>query len=133
MSAPDFAAMTGAQLVDAYNSLAGLLNKPTRTSKFSDKEEGIARCREMQAQVEAMVPEPTAEPKKPRVSHSKVIRLLVSKNPRREGSDAHAHFEKMRGGITVGEYLAKFDKAQRSVARRWLSNTVNDGFAKLLG
>lgn len=64
---------------------------------------------------------------------SKVIRTLVDANPRRAGSEAHKYFEAMKGGITVGEYLVKFDKADHRRAAQWLWNTVNDGFVKLLG
>lgn len=128
----DFSAMSGQQLLDAHNSLAGLLGRPTKRAKFQSKPEGVRRCQELQAQVDQMTPAPTATPRK-RASHDKVIRLEVTENPRREGSDAAAHFEKMRGGITVGEYLSKFPKPERAVAQRWLTNTVRDGFAKLLG
>lgn len=63
----------------------------------------------------------------------RVIRTLVDANPRRPGSEAHKYFEAMKGGITVGEYLAKFDKSDHRRAAQWLWNTVNDGFIKLLG
>ena len=77
------------------------------------------------------------QPSLPNASKSRradrVIRILVDANPRRAGSEAHRHFEAMRGGITVGEYLAKFENGDRKKAAQWLWNTVDDGFVKLLG
>jgi hypothetical protein len=72
--------------------------------------------------------------KAPASDDDRVIKLLTEgeANPRREGSDGGAHFEKMRGGVTVAAYLAKFPKEKRRVARHWLRNTVNDGYAKLV-
>lgn len=64
----------------------------------------------------------------------RVIRLQSKQNPRRKGTDAHEHFERMKGGPTISEYLAKFkgDEAKKT-ARAWLQNTVRDGHAVLLG
>lgn len=63
----------------------------------------------------------------------RVIRLLVAANPRRPGTEAHKYFEAMKGGATVGEYLAKFPEAEHRKAAQWLWNTCRDNFAKLLG
>jgi hypothetical protein len=62
-----------------------------------------------------------------------VIRLLKDVNPRRQGTHAHAHYEKMKGGITVDAYLKKFKPEERKNARQWLTNTIRDGHAKALG
>jgi hypothetical protein len=62
----------------------------------------------------------------------RIVRVLCA-NPRQRGTPVHAAFEKMLGGPTVGEYLAKFNKSDRGKAVRWLSNAVRDGFVKLLG
>lgn len=67
-----------------------------------------------------------------RLRDEQVIRLKGD-NPRREGTDAHKHFEKMKGGITVGAYLKKFPEADRRTARQWLSNTIKSGHATLAG
>ncbi|RPH72760.1 MAG: hypothetical protein EHM78_02320 [Myxococcaceae bacterium] len=68
-----------------------------------------------------------------RTRDEQVIRLKADENPRREGTDAHAHYEKMRGGISIGKYLAKFPTAERRNARQWLTNTVRDGHISLVG
>lgn len=62
-----------------------------------------------------------------------VIRITVDENPRRTGSEAHKHFEAMKGGITIRDYLAKFPEEERRVARQWLYNTIKDGYAKTYG
>lgn len=54
-------------------------------------------------------------------------------NPRKVGSNSHAYFEAMKGGITIREYLAKFTAADQRTARQWLWNTIQDGYAKTLG
>lgn len=59
------------------------------------------------------------------------IKMLVSDNPRRPGSDAHKHFTRMAASTTVGQYLGKFKVEERRKASQWLSNTVKDGFAKV--
>jgi hypothetical protein len=63
----------------------------------------------------------------------KIVRILVAANPRRPGTDAHKYFEAMKGGPTVGEYLAKFPEAEQRKAAQWLWNTCRDNFVKLLG
>jgi hypothetical protein len=54
-------------------------------------------------------------------------------NPRRPGTAAHDHLEKMKGGITIREYLAKFTADEQRTARQWLWNTIKDGHVKTLG
>ncbi len=54
-------------------------------------------------------------------------------NPRRAGTDAHRHFENMKGGATIREYLAKYPEGEHRQARQWLYNTVRDGYVKTLG
>ncbi len=55
------------------------------------------------------------------------IKILTEgkKNPRREGSDAHAHFEAMKKHSKVSDYLDSFK--DRKKASQWLWNTVRDG------
>lgn len=65
-----------------------------------------------------------------------VIRITVPEgvtNPYREGSDAAKHFEAMKGGVTVREYLSKFTEDEQRTARQWLWNTTHRGYAKTLG
>jgi hypothetical protein len=59
------------------------------------------------------------------------IKLLVKENPRRPGTHAHAHFEAMRKYPNIEDCLARFE--DRVTARRWLYNTVKDGYAKVTG
>lgn len=67
----------------------------------------------------------------------RVIRLFAVKgktdNPRRPGTAAHLHYEHMRGGVTVAEYLATFPPEERKTALQWLSNTIRDKHAELVG
>lgn len=63
----------------------------------------------------------------------RVIRITCAANPRRPGTDSHRYFEAMKGGPTVGQYLAQFPEAERRKAAQWLYNTCTDGFARLLG
>lgn len=76
------------------------------------------------------------EPKNVRARQAEVvIRILTpdGANPRREETAAYDHFEKMRGGITVREYLSRFSEKDQRVARQWLWNTIKDGHVKTLG
>ena len=51
------------------------------------------------------------------------IVLLVSKHPGKAGSKGATHFEAMRGGLTVDQYLDKFSVGKsRETARQWLNN-----------
>ncbi len=64
-----------------------------------------------------------------------VIHVLTESraNPRRAGTDAHAHFEIMKKSKTVGAYLAQFAKGdERGNASQWLWNTVRDGWVELV-
>jgi hypothetical protein len=46
-------------------------------------------------------------PKRSEVPDESKLKILVEKNPRREGTEPHAHFEKYRDGMTVGELLGE--------------------------
>jgi hypothetical protein len=141
--------MTGAELLAHYNELS-----PTkRRAKFDSKEEAVRRIRALEPKaadkpkpVEAKAPEkPPAPPKKPKEEPSlgeskhkvkdgtQVLRVMADQNPRREGTEAHRHFEAMKGSITVEQYLEKFAEGDRRTARQWLYNTVKDGHVKLVG
>ena len=61
------------------------------------------------------------------------IKLLVKENPRRPGTHAHRHFEVMQKYPSLERYLAQFPERERPVARRWLYNTIRDGYAKITG
>jgi hypothetical protein len=68
-----------------------------------------------------------------------IIRIMAPEgagpnwNPYRMGSKARDHLERMKGGITVRDYLAKFTEEEHKVARQWLWNTIRRGYAKTLG
>lgn len=139
-------AMTPKQLLTEYNRVS-----PTkRRMVFRSTAEAINRITVLQAP--APVPAAAAkktkakkpakavkakvEPKNVRARMADVVIRIMTEggaNPRREGSAAHAHFEKMKGGITVRDYLAKFDPADQRTARQWLWNTIQDGHVKTLG
>ena len=68
-----------------------------------------------------------------RLRDEQVIRLKVTENPRRPGTDVFRHFEAMKGSVTVGTYLSKFKVGDRWTARQWLHNTIADGLATVLG
>lgn len=148
---PEFGSMTGAQLLAAYNELS----VTKRKAKFSDRSQGVSACERAWTAKHGAAPAPAAkaaEDKEKNVAKAAKdlrarangpdegtrskrllmkIKLLAAKNPRREGTDAHRHFEAMRGGVTVGAYLEKFKPADRRTAAQWLSNTVRDGHAKV--
>ncbi len=124
-SKPDFSKMTGQELLDAYNNMSAT----KRRAKFQNKEEGVARCEE--AWVRYSKEEgaaPVAKAKEAKPAHGR-IKLLVKDNPRREGTDAHRHFEAMRQHPRVEDYLASFE--DRRTAQRWLYNTRRDGYVEV--
>lgn len=61
------------------------------------------------------------------------IRIMRDENPYKRNSAAHRHFEYMRGGCTVRQYLAKFTDAEHRTARQWLWNAIDAGHVKILG
>jgi hypothetical protein len=137
MTKPEYNKMTGQQLLDAYNAMAG---KP-RKSKFHTREDGVAACDQLWA-----LRKPVAEiPKKAEAKKDNGVKksnggsaklalkitLVTPVNPRRDNTDAFRHFEAMRGDITVGDYLAKFKPEDRRKAAQWLSNTVRDKFVRV--
>lgn len=75
---------------------------------------------------------PRAEGKARSAKLAMRITIVTQKNPRREGTDAHRHYEAMRGGPTVSEYLERFSPEDRRTAAQWLSNTVRDGHVKVV-
>lgn len=102
--------------------------KPAKVAK-SRAPQVESRKRNVTARKEAAKskgPEPVRGVK----NDERVIKLLVGAYPHREGTNKQAHFEKMRGGITVAKYLAKFTDDARGVARHWLYNIIKDGLAE---
>lgn len=118
--------LSDAELLAEYN-----LRSPTRRrARFKTREEAIERINAL-APVASPQQKPKREPKnvRARMANLKIV-LLVEENPRRPDTAAHKHFEKMRGNITIRQYLAKFDEADQRVARQWLWNTLQDGYIK---
>lgn len=70
-----------------------------------------------------------------RISGKLVDAAVISvqkSNPRKEGSAGYKHYEQMRGGVTVREYVGRFrSEKDKKTARQWLSNTIRDGYATL--
>ena len=133
MTTGNFDNLTGAELLDAYNTLCGLTGDPPRKAKFHDREQGIARCEALQAKLPQ--PPPTKAPpvvERPSLARlAKRIRLQGGDNPHREGTRAHKYFEAMRGGPTIGEYLDKFE--DRDDANLYLWTECRNGRAEVLG
>lgn len=121
--------MSGPQLLVAYNQLV----LSPRKAKFKDLKEGVARCERAYEEWAAKHRKVAEPPKKISASDGRVIRLTSEENPRKPNTDAHRHWEAMKGSPTVAQYLDKFEADQRRRARQWLSNTIRDGHAKLLG
>jgi hypothetical protein len=123
---PDFSKMTGQELLEAYNGMS----TAKRKAKFQNKEEGVQRCEEAwvrYSKEEAAAHVAKAKEAKPAQGR---IKLLVKDNPRREGTDAHAHFEAMRLHPRVEDYLSSFE--DRRTAQRWLYNTRRDGYVEVV-
>jgi len=64
---------------------------------------------------------------------SGVIRIIADANPHKEGSLDHEAFEKMRGGVTVLEYLSRFTAPEQQKARQRLYNAESKGTVKVIG
>jgi hypothetical protein len=144
---PEYNTMTGQQLLAAYNAMAG----QPRKSKFHTREDGVVACEKLWAEKKPVEEVKAKEVKAKKNGNGKAkgdnkspdkssrldlkITLLVDDNPRRVSpngpSDAHRHFEAMRGGITIREYLAKFKPEDRRKAGQWLSNTKRDKFVRV--
>lgn len=128
----NFEQLTGPQLLDAYNAMAGTIGHRPRTCRFRSREEGIRLCRAIHKRVPVLPLASAGDNPKEVISDGRVIHLLVTSNPRREGTAAHGYFEKLVNGETVGQYLSKFqtDKERRD-ARQWLGYSRNQGYIKL--
>jgi len=157
---PEYNTMTGQQLLAAYNAMAGQPRKSkfhTREDGVVACEKLWAEKKPAKVKVTSHpVANPdnvklTFEPEAKKNGNGKAkgdgkapkkssrldlkITLLVEDNPRRVSpngpTDAHKHFEAMRGGITIREYLAKFKPEDRRKAGQWLSNTKRDKFVRV--
>lgn len=148
-SKPDFKNMSGQELLDAWNAMAAT----PRKSRFHSIHEGIIACEDawknsqhaaavaarqisehpedrQEAPRSALVKKPVKE-KQPSRLQMRISRV-TRQNPRRPGTAAHAHFEEMTDGRTVGEYLEQFAPEDRRTAAQWLGNTVRDGHVKVV-
>jgi len=100
------------------------------------KAKKAAKPRAAKAKASKAVKAKAAKPStKRRRKATDLIHVLTESraNPRRAGTDAHAHFEVMKKSKTVGAYLAQFAKGdERDVASQWLWNTVRDGWVELV-
>ena len=65
------------------------------------------------------------------VAKGRVIRIKAADAPYKEGTRAREHFDAMKGGVTVAEYLDKFEN--RKNASQWLGNMVRAKHVELLG
>jgi hypothetical protein len=137
---------TDLQLLEEYNKFS-----PTkRRARFKTKELAIKSILQAKAMVDAAPPARAKKAAK-RVAGLKrspknvrarmaglVIQIVTQVNPYRDADDstgrkeskAHAHYEKMRGGITVLDYLAKFTEQDQKNARQYLWNAIQDGHVK---
>lgn len=139
------AGWTDLQLLAEYNKFS-----PTkRRARFKTKDMAIksieqARSAQLHPNLEQPTPARPAKPKKipgqkrspknvrARMAGLKII-ILTEENPYRgeddaglrRASKAWEHYEKMRGGITVLEYLAKFTEQDQKNARQYLWNAIN--------
>ena len=150
------ASMSLAALLAVYNRFA-----PTRrNSDFKNKQEALRRIAEVAPPEEVTPPEVAPEtsvveeatapvveevtapmlltvgrdPKdvKGRGIDAK-IRLLVDAYPRKTGTDAHRHFELMKDGATIREYMANFvpGSIDAQSARQWIFNHRRSNFIGL--
>jgi hypothetical protein len=134
----DLTTLSGAELLALYN-----LHSPTkRKAKFQTKDEAIARVKSVlpaaKPAKEPKADKPAKAAKAPKTTkasgkNAKVIRIKTAdgENPRRPGTDAFTHFEKMKGGVDIETYLSAFE--DRRKARQWLWNTIRDGHVEVLG
>jgi hypothetical protein len=103
-------ALTVGQMVTVYNALE---EKPI--TKFENKTKGATR---LFSAILAKFPKVKKEkaPGTRAQNREKVIRILVSDNPRREGTAGYRSFALIKDGMTVGAYL---EAGGRMVDLRW--------------
>lgn len=67
-------------------------------------------------------------PNRKDVPDDATLKILVDKNPRREGTQPHAHFEKYQDGMTVGDLLSE------SIGGEWvhLQADVERGYVDIV-
>lgn len=75
--------------------------------------------------------QPEAQEQETKGGNGKVIRIKVKDSPYKEGTRAREHFDAMKGGVTVAQYLDKFEN--RKNASQWLGNMVRAQHVELLG
>lgn len=128
----DFSLLSGPELLDAYNSMAGVANRRPRTARFSSRAEGIRRCEELSRLV-PMVALKGESPDQRRETEDRIIKMLADSNPRRVGTFAYRAFEAMMQSQTIGGYLALFaDGQERLDAMQWLNKSRQQGYLRLL-
>lgn len=118
--------MNGQELLSAYNVLTMKLGLPPRKSKFQTKSDGVERCTELAAKIQPEAPKKNGKFERAQ-GHWKIT-TLPTDNPHRQGTDAHAHFELMRGEPTRDEYLAKFDPKDQRKAMLWIGNELKANY-----
>jgi hypothetical protein len=113
---PDFASMSLAELLAAYNETA--INK--RKAAWPNKEEGIRRAELEWTRHQAAVNNPPM-PKVRRTRNDWPLKV-TGDNPHRLGSRAHLFFEAMKESPTIGDYMRRYSTAEDvRDARIWLN------------
>lgn len=113
----------------------GVADKPTKPAKVAAKASAKSEKKSKSAKPAKAAKAKVAKPAKanggarsPKRSLEAKIVILAPQNPRREGSNAFAHFAKMQKSKTVADYLGKFEEGdERRIASQWLWNTKRDG------
>lgn len=124
---PNYAAMTLDEQLAAYNEMS----ETKRKSKFKNAAAGAAA---LEAEWNRLNPTKEAGSGRTPKDAAKKIKVVTAENPRRKDSAAHGYYEALRGGGTVGEYLAKYpDPTLARDARLWLNYNVRDGHVELIG
>jgi len=104
-SQEDLEGVSTPALVQTYNELAGKDIK-----KFQDRATAVSRVWGLIGEVDAApekVPTSGSTGRKSAINKQARVRLQVSGNPKRPDSQAAAHWEKYRDGITVAELQRK--------------------------
>lgn len=128
----DFTRLSGPELLDAYNSMAGIVGRRARLARFRSREEGVRRCTELSSRVPLVSLKGEDEADRRETEDRKIV-MLTTSNPRQEGTFAHRTFECLMQSNTVGEYLAMFEDGKaRDDAKQWLNRTRNQGYLQLV-
>lgn len=141
----DYSAMSGAELLEAYNKVS----TTKRKAKFASTEAAIKAIERAEAEAGKSAPAANGKGKAKKAATKKggkktggegatrtskratmKIKFKVKENPHKPGSKGHVFFEEMKASPVYGDYIANSSDPKR--AREWFGYSLRVGHVELV-